>query len=59
MSFDAQALILNDTIKKIDFIEKGQRIGLCPQNGGVYDHLTVEENLLFMSRVKGLTLEEF
>lgn len=23
MSFDAQALILNDTTKKIDFIEKG------------------------------------
>lgn len=46
--------LIGSPIEKINLIEQGCRIGMCPQYNSCYDRLTVNENLQFIARLKGI-----
>lgn len=54
---DAQ--LLGKRTRKIDLVDDGWKLGMCPQYNSIWDQLTVKENLFFISRVKGLSGSQF
>lgn len=54
-----EAYIMGYNTQKIDLIEEGPRLGMCPQYNSIWNQLTVWENLRFMARIKGLSGAEF
>lgn len=46
---------MGQNTEKINLFEEGKRIGLCPQYNSGYDQLSVEENLQFIARLKGIS----
>lgn len=51
--------ILDQNIRDINMSLVGRQIGLLSQHETIMDELSVEENLEFMARIKGLTDKEF
>lgn len=51
--------MLGKNTRKIDLVEDGAQMGMCPQYNAIWDQLTVKENLNFISRVKGLSGAQF
>lgn len=47
--------LMQQSTEKINLSEEGKRIGLCPQYNSGYDQLTVQENLQFIARLKGIS----
>jgi ABC-type multidrug transport system ATPase subunit len=47
--------LLDKKIQRLDLLEFGKRIGMCPQFNSLSDDLTVRENLQFIAGIKGLS----
>lgn len=50
---------MDQNIANVNMSLVGRQVGLLSQHSTIIDFLTVEENLHFMARIKGLTDKEF
>ena len=54
-----EASLIDQNVRNVDFSIMGRQIGLMSQHETVVGEMTVNENLQFMARIKGLTEKEF
>ena len=50
--------IFDDNVDQISLLEKGNGMGMCPQDNTIWDTITVDQSLEFMGHVKGLNPNE-
>ena len=47
--------ILKNKLDLIDIVEEGKNMGMCPQHNTIFEYLTVDQSLLYIGQIKGLS----
>ena len=55
---DGEVKIMDVDIDNLNVTEHGNKMGMCPQFNPIWKSMTVDQSLVFIGRVKGLTDKE-